>query len=400
MALAQAGWVGALSRMPTGVARTAFAGARPALALLLFINLFNYVDRQVLAAVVPSIERSFFGVGAGRSVALLTLQEWCRAHLGFKPELALIGVLSMAFMVLYMIGAPVFGRLAERHSRWTLVGIGVMLWRLASGASGLAATVLGLLLTRCFVGVGEAAYGPVADAVLVLHGHPGRKCARLRARRRRSGIVHRRPRRASSRHSRRELALGLLPRGSPRTRPRAPGLLHERSAARTRGRACGLGSGAHPLARLHRAPADSVVGLLHPRNDGDDVRHWRHRFLDAVLPREQARRPSVGDRPLRWNHLRCGSPRHARGRRCRRQAPRSLSRFLLPRLGHRDARGFPVPFADPQLALPVDLGLAFRDLLLPLLQHGPDEHDSRQRYPSVDPGRRLRVEHLPHTCIG
>ncbi len=128
MALAQAGWVGALSRMPTGVARTAFAGARPALALLLFINLFNYVDRQVLAAVVPSIERSFFGVGAGRSVALLTLQEWCRAHLGFKPELALIGVLSMAFMVLYMIGAPVFGRLAERHSRWTLVGIGVMLW--------------------------------------------------------------------------------------------------------------------------------------------------------------------------------------------------------------------------------------------------------------------------------
>ena len=38
-------------------------GARPALVLLLLINLFNYVDRQVLAAVVPSIERSFFGGG-------------------------------------------------------------------------------------------------------------------------------------------------------------------------------------------------------------------------------------------------------------------------------------------------------------------------------------------------
>jgi len=143
------------------------SGARPALALLLFINLFNYVDRQVLAAVVPSIEHSFFGAGAsGGSSTLQTIQDWCRVHLGFKPELALIGVLSMAFMVLYMIGAPIFGRLAERHSRWVLVGVGVVLWSLASGASGLAATFIGLLLTRCLVGVGEAAYGPVAPTIL------------------------------------------------------------------------------------------------------------------------------------------------------------------------------------------------------------------------------------------
>ena len=145
--------------------RTPLAGARPALLLLLLINLFNYLDRQVLAAVVPSIERSFFGAANG-SVALQTIQEWCREHLGFKPELALIGVLSMAFMVLYMIGAPVFARLAERHSRWALVGIGVVLWSLASGASGLATTFFMLLLTRCFVGVGEAAYGPVAPTIL------------------------------------------------------------------------------------------------------------------------------------------------------------------------------------------------------------------------------------------
>ena len=151
-----------------GIRRTAFSGARPALVLLLLINLFNYVDRQVLAAVVPSIERSFFGAGngAGRSAALEALQSWCREHLGFKPELALIGVLSMAFMVLYMVGAPIFGRLAERHSRWALVGIGVVLWSLASGASGLAATFFALLLTRCVVGVGEAAYGPVAPTIL------------------------------------------------------------------------------------------------------------------------------------------------------------------------------------------------------------------------------------------
>ncbi len=148
--------------------REAFPGAQSALALLLLINLFNYIDRQVLAAVVDPIKNSLFGPNAAdaNSGTLRYLQDWCQNHLGFKPELALIGVLSMAFMVTYMLGAPIFGRLAERRSRWKLVGIGVLLWSLASGASGLAATFLMLLLTRCFVGIGEAAYGPVAPAVI------------------------------------------------------------------------------------------------------------------------------------------------------------------------------------------------------------------------------------------
>jgi len=147
--------------------RPGFAGARSALALLLFINLFNYIDRQVLAAVVDLIKESLFAEGAaGRGGMLSALQDWCRMNLGFKPELALIGVLSMAFMVAYMIFAPVFGKLAEKHSRWVLVGVAVILWSLASGASGLAGTFFVLLATRCFVGIGEAAYGPVAPALL------------------------------------------------------------------------------------------------------------------------------------------------------------------------------------------------------------------------------------------
>src|SRR5438874_619391 len=147
---------------------TAFPGARAALVLLLLINLFNYIDRQVLAAVVDPLKQTFFGAsgGATGSETLDSLQAWCRDHLGFKPELALIGVLNMAFMVTYMAGAPLFGRLAERYSRWVLVGVGVGLWSLASGASGLAGTFFALLLTRCFVGIGEAAYGPVAPALI------------------------------------------------------------------------------------------------------------------------------------------------------------------------------------------------------------------------------------------
>ena len=59
-----------------------------------------------------------------------------------------------------------FGWLADRTSRWLLIGIAVGVWSLASGGSGLAPSFLLLLLTRCFVGVGEAAYGPAAPTII------------------------------------------------------------------------------------------------------------------------------------------------------------------------------------------------------------------------------------------
>ncbi len=148
-------------------------GARAALALLLIINLFNYIDRYVLAAVVPKIREHYFGSSggadaAGQGSAVAALIEWLEQGFGFTPENALIGSLGMAFMVTYMIVAPLFGWLAERASRWLLVGVGVILWSLASGASGLAAfaTFEILFLTRCLVGIGEGAYGPVAPAMI------------------------------------------------------------------------------------------------------------------------------------------------------------------------------------------------------------------------------------------
>ncbi|MGA2260719.1 MAG: MFS transporter [Acidobacteriota bacterium] len=147
-----------------------FPGAGTALTLLLLINLVNYIDRQVLAAVVGPIKETFFGhsaaPGAVGSKSLTGILSWFQSRLGFRPEDALIGLLGTAFMLIYMVGAPIFARLAERKSRWVLVGIGVILWSLASGASGLAATFLMLLITRCCVGIGEAAYGPVAPTMI------------------------------------------------------------------------------------------------------------------------------------------------------------------------------------------------------------------------------------------
>jgi MFS transporter, Spinster family, sphingosine-1-phosphate transporter len=123
------------------------SGARTALFLLLAINLFNYIDRQVLAAVEPDIRATFFA-------------------LDDVNRMTKTGLLGVAFFVTYMFSAPVLGFLADRISRWVIVGIAVILWSLASGASGLAATFGILFATRIFVGIGEGGYGPAAPTIL------------------------------------------------------------------------------------------------------------------------------------------------------------------------------------------------------------------------------------------
>src|SRR5215470_1262413 len=230
--------------MPEASARGApFPGARAALALLLLINLFNYIDRQVLAAVVGPIKATFFGPnGAGAGETLTAVMKWFEHSLGFKPEDALVGLLGTAFMVVYMIGAPVFGRLAERTSPWLLVGVGVILWSLASGASGLAGTFDALSCRHRRGGLRAGGAGDHfrsisrqdsrAGAGLVLHGDSRGQRTRLRARR-----VDRqlRPWRVGSQRARREarkLALGVLPGGRTRHRARVVELLHARSRAR------------------------------------------------------------------------------------------------------------------------------------------------------------------------
>jgi MFS transporter, Spinster family, sphingosine-1-phosphate transporter len=122
------------------------SAANRALALLLAINLFNYIDRYVLAAVLPTLKHEFL---AGDP------------HQNFKA-----GWWTSAFLLAYFLMAPIFGLLADRFSRWLLVGTGVALWSLASGWSGLATSFWILLCTRTFVGVGEAAYGPAAPTII------------------------------------------------------------------------------------------------------------------------------------------------------------------------------------------------------------------------------------------
>ena len=132
--------------------------ARISLVLLLTINLFNYIDRYILAAVEPEIRAHFFPDTKSASAA--------SAQQEMTAAMAKTGSLATAFLLSYMIAAPIFGMLADRMSRWVLVGISVAVWSLASGASGLASTFGMLVLTRCFVGIGEAGYGPSAPTMI------------------------------------------------------------------------------------------------------------------------------------------------------------------------------------------------------------------------------------------
>ena len=141
------------------------SGARAALILLLVINLFNYIDRQVLAAVLHSIEKTYFpkDEAPGASADAPTDAPSAKAE---SPNKAKLGSLQGAFMFSYFLFAPLFGFLSDRMSRWKIIGVGVILWSLASGASGWAPTFAILFLTRCLVGLGEAAYGPAAPTIL------------------------------------------------------------------------------------------------------------------------------------------------------------------------------------------------------------------------------------------
>jgi MFS family permease len=65
-----------------------------------------------------------------------------------------------------MVSAPILGLLADRFSRWIIVGAAVILWSLASGGSGLAATFAILFATRILVGIGEGGYGPAAPTII------------------------------------------------------------------------------------------------------------------------------------------------------------------------------------------------------------------------------------------
>ena len=129
--------------LPSSDAAPDARGARYALAILTFINLFNYLDRWVVAAVVESIKKS--------ELALSDTQ---------------LGLVGTGFIIVYTLTSPMFGAMGDRKRRPPLIALGVALWSIATSLAGFAQGFLSLFLARSSVGVGEAAYGTIAPALL------------------------------------------------------------------------------------------------------------------------------------------------------------------------------------------------------------------------------------------
>jgi MFS family permease len=70
------------------------------------------------------------------------------------------------FVLVYMLTSPIFGTLGDRRGRPRLLALGVGIWSVATALGGLARNFAGLFSARATVGVGEAAYGTIAPALL------------------------------------------------------------------------------------------------------------------------------------------------------------------------------------------------------------------------------------------
>ncbi len=128
--------------------------SRYALTLLLAVNLLNYIDRQVLYAVFPLIK------------ADLLLSDTA------------LGLLGSAFMICYMVSAPLLGWLGDRLSRVKLASGGLALWSLATAAAGIASGYRTLFAARTAVGIGEASFGTVSPGLLSDY-HPRERRGRV-----------------------------------------------------------------------------------------------------------------------------------------------------------------------------------------------------------------------------
>jgi predicted MFS family arabinose efflux permease len=116
---------------------------RYALVILAIVYMFNFIDRQIMAILLPAI-RAEFGVSD--------------AWLGFLA--------GTAFAMFYIVlGIPV-AHYADRHNRRNLIALALAVWSGMTALCGAAANFVHLALARIGVGVGEAGCSPPAHSMI------------------------------------------------------------------------------------------------------------------------------------------------------------------------------------------------------------------------------------------
>jgi MFS transporter, Spinster family, sphingosine-1-phosphate transporter len=112
------------------------------LAILTGLNLFNYLDRFVLSAVLPPL----------------------KAELHLNDSQA--GWIPTTFMLGYFVTSPIFGYLGDRLARKWLIAVGIFVWSLGTVLTGFAGAFATLLAFRVLVGVGEASYATISPSLI------------------------------------------------------------------------------------------------------------------------------------------------------------------------------------------------------------------------------------------
>ncbi len=115
------------------------------LALLTWLNVINFVDRQLITSLQ------------------IPLREDPLIHLTDVQNQLLAGY---AFSIVYSVAGLYLGSLADRTHRPRLIAMGLLIWSGATMASGLAQNFWQLGLARIFVAFGESTLTPAAIAML------------------------------------------------------------------------------------------------------------------------------------------------------------------------------------------------------------------------------------------
>ena len=121
------------------------------LVALTGLNLLDYLDRQILAAVLTPVKLEL--------------------HLSD----AQLGSIGTAFMLGYFLTAPLFGWLGDRVPRKWLIAAGVLVWSLGTVFSGQAHGFVSLVCFRVLVGFGEASFGTISPGWIADLFPPGRR---------------------------------------------------------------------------------------------------------------------------------------------------------------------------------------------------------------------------------
>lgn len=112
------------------------------LAILTGLNLFNYLDRYVLSAVLPLLQKDL-AINNGQAGRLVT-----------------------AFMIGYFVTSPIFGWLGDRFPRKWLIAAGILVWSIGTILTGYAPSFVSMICFRVLVGLGEASYATISPSLI------------------------------------------------------------------------------------------------------------------------------------------------------------------------------------------------------------------------------------------